>query len=151
MAKSYESGYGNYKLFVDISATATPDYEEVTPMTVGFDSGEELDTWHDLLSNIANNVKTAIDPTWSVTLKFDKDDAVCKFIIAKELQTGSGAVAGCRVVNLLKGTTGKQIDFDAVFSNITYDLETPTVVEVSFDLKVSDGSDFNETDYSASV
>ena len=151
MAKDYQSGQANYKLFFDISETATPDYEEVRPMTVGFDVGEELDTWHDLLSNIANNVKTAINPTWSVSLKFDKNDPVCKFIISKELETGAGATAGTRIVNLLKGTTGKQIDFTATLSNISYDLETPTVVEVAFDLVVYDNDDFAETDYSASV
>ena len=147
MTKNYQSGKGNYKLLLDISENETPDFTEVRPTNLGFDSGEELDTWHDLLSEIANNVKTAIDPTWSITLKFDKDDPVCKFIIDKELKTGLDATAKAQLVNMLKGANGKQIDFTATFSNVNYELETPSVIEVNFDLKVFDNETFEEDDY----
>lgn len=142
---------GNYKLYFDISATETPDFEQYCPMNVGFDQGETLETWFDLCSAFANNVKVGLDPTWSVTAKFDKSDPVAQFILAKEFAIGTDATASAKIVNLLKGTTGKEINFTATFSGISYTMETETVLEVAFDLKIYKNSTFVETDYSASV
>lgn len=140
-----------YQLFFDISSSGTKDYQKFCPMNVAFDQGETLETWFDLCSKFANNVKVGLDPTWSVTAKFDKTDPVAQFIMAKELAVGTEATASTRIVNLLKGTTGKQIDFIATFSGISYTAETETVLEVSFDLKIYKNSTFVETNYTASV
>lgn len=116
-------------------------------MTVGYDQGETLDTWQDIYNFLSNNVKTGLDPTWSVSVKLDKSSAVCQFILAKEFAVGADATAKTRIINLLKGTTGKQIDFTATLSNITYEITAEEVLQVDFDLKVYDNSTFEETTY----
>lgn len=144
-----ESSATKFKLFFDISATATPDYEELCPLNIDYEQGETLDTWNDLCSSIANNVKTAIDPTWSTGFKFDKNDPVAQFLIAKEYSVGAAATAKVRLVNLLKGTNGKQLDFTATLSGISYSAVTEEVLQLDFDIKVYDNSTFVETDYVA--
>jgi hypothetical protein len=146
-----ETGKDNILLYVDISATASPAYTQMKPLHMGYDQGETMDSWFDLLSNIMNNVKTGIDPTWSTSLKFSRTDPVAQFILGKEFATGEDATASIKIINLLKGTTGKQIDFTATFSNITYDATTPEVVQIDFDLKVYEGSTFAETTYAGSI
>jgi hypothetical protein len=144
-----ESSATKFKLFFDISATETPDYEELCPLNLDYDQGETLDTWNDLCSSIANNVKTAIDPTWSTGFKFDKADPVAQFIIAKEYAVGAAATAKVRIVNLLKGTNGKQVDFTATLSGISYSAVTEEVLQLDFDLKVYKNTTFVESNYTA--
>lgn len=114
---------------------------------MGYDQGETLDTWQDLYNQLSNNVKTGLDPTWSTSIKFKKSDPVCQFIISKEYAVGAEATAKTRIVNLLKGEKGKQIDFVATLSNIAYEASAEEVLQVDFDLKVYDNSTFEETDY----
>lgn len=134
-------------MLFDISESDTAQYEELVPLNLDYDQGETLDTWNDLCSQIANNVKTAIDPTWSTGFKFAKTDPVAQFIISKEYAVGAEATAKCRIVNLLKGTNGKQIDFTATLSGISYSAVTEEVLQIDFDIKVYDNSTFVETDY----
>ena len=68
--------------------------------------------------------------------------------MAKEYAVGAEATAKTRIINLLKGTKGKQIDFTATLSSITYEATAEEVLQVDFDLKVYDNSSFEETDYS---
>lgn len=143
-----DTNINNFLLYIE---TATSTYSQVCPLSIGYDQGENLDTWNDLCSSISNNVKTSIDPTWSVSFKFNKDDTAAKFIIGKEYAVGDDATAKMRLVNLLKGTTGKQIDFTATLSNITYEITPDEVLQIDFDMKVYQGSTFEEKDYSASV
>ena len=145
----YDSSAKKFKLLFDISETETPQYEELCPLNLDYDQGETLDTWNDLCSQIANNVKTAIDPTWSTGFKFAKTDAVAQYIIAKEYAVGAEATTKCRIVNLLKGEKGKQIDFTATLSGISYSAVTEEVLQIDFDIKVYDNSTFVETDYIA--
>lgn len=133
----------------DISENETSQYEEVINLTLGYDQGETLDTWQDLYHFLSNNVKTGLDPTWSTSVKLDKTSAVCQFLLSKEYAVGAEATAKTRIVNLLKGTSGKQIDFTATLSNIAYEANSEEVLEVSFDLKVYNASTFAETDYTA--
>ena len=144
-----ESNTTNFELYVDISATETPDYEKLCVINISHDKGESLDTWFDLCSAFANNVITAFDPTFGITFKFDKTDPACQFILGKEYATGVSATAKIKIVNKLKGTNGKQIDFTGVFSNIAYDPTAEAVLEVTADLKIYQGSTFVETDYVA--
>lgn len=141
----------NFLLYIDVSATETPSYEQVCPLEIGYDQGESLDTWNDLCSEMSNNVKLSIDPTWSVSFKFDKTDDAAKHIIGKEYAVGKAAVSKMRLVNLLKGTTGKQIDFLATLSNISYSVTPEEVLQIDFDIKVYKASTFAETDYSNSI
>lgn len=145
----YDSSAKKFKLLFDISDSETPQYEELTPLNLDYDQGETLDTWNDLCSQIANNVKTAIDPTWATGFKFAKSDPVAQFIIAKEYSVGVEATAKVRLVNLLKGINGKQIDFIATLSNISYSAITDEVLQIDFDIKVYDNSTFEESDYVA--
>lgn len=145
----YDSSAEKFKLLFDISETEEAQYEALVPINLDYDQGETLDTWNDLCSQIANNVKTAIDPTWSTGFKFAKNDPVAQFIIAKEYAVGAEATAKCRIVNLLKGVNGKQIDFTATLSGITYSAVTEEVLQIDFDIKVYDNSTFVETDYVA--
>jgi len=133
----------------DISENETPQFEEVINLTLGYDQGETLDTWQDLYNFLSNNVKTGLDPTWSTSVKLDKTSAACQFILSKEFAVGAQATAKTRIVNLLKGTNGKQIDFTATLSNISYEANAEEVLEISFDLKVYNASTFTETDYIA--
>lgn len=145
----YESSVKKFKLLFDISDNDTPQYEEVINLTLGYDQGETLDTWQDLYSYLSNNVKTGLDPTWSTSVKMKKSSAVCQFILSKEYAVGEEATAKTRIVNLLKGTDGKQIDFIATLSNITYEANSEEVLQFDFDLKIYDNSTFEETDYVA--
>lgn len=116
-------------------------------LNLGYDQGETLDTWQDLYSFLSNNVKTGLDPTWSTSVKMNKKSAVCQYILSKEYAVGAEATTKCRIVNLLKGTNGKQIEFTATLSNITYEANGEEVLQVDFDLKIYDNSTFKETDY----
>ena len=131
----------------DISEEEPADYQDLIALTMSYDQGETLDTWQDLYNFLSNNVKTGLDPTWSVSVKLDKSSPVCQFILAKEFAVGAEATAKTRIVNLLKGTTGKQIDFTATLSSITYEASAEEVLQVDFDLKVYDNSTFKESDY----
>ena len=147
--RKYESSVNKFKLLFDISETETPQYEEVINLSLGYDQGETLDTWQDLYNNLSNNVKTGLDPPWSTSVKLDKSSPVCQFILGKEYAVGAEATAKCRIVNLLKGTSGKQIDFTATLSGITYEASAEEVLQIDFDIKVYDNSTFAETEYTA--
>lgn len=147
----YESSVKQYKVQFDISESEEADYQDVITTNVSYDQGETLDTWQDLYNFLSNNVKTGLDPTWSLSLKFDKSSPVAQFIIAKEFAVGAEATAKTRIINLLKGTKGKQIDFTATLSSITYEVTAEEVLQVDFDLKVYDNSSFKETDYTPSA
>ena len=146
-----ESSANKFELYFDISTNETPDFEKLCPLNLDYDQGETLDTWNDLCSAIANNVKTAIDPTWSTGFKFAKTDPVAQFLIAKEYAVGAEATANVRLINKLKGTSGKQLDFTATLSGITYSAVTESVLQIDFDIKVYDNSTFVETDYVVSA
>lgn len=143
----YESSVKQFKVQFDISEEEPADYQDLIALTLSYDQGETLDTWQDLYNFLSNNVKTGLDPTWSVSVKLDKSSPVCQFILAKEYAVGAEATAKTRIINLLKGTKGKQIDFTATLSSITYEATAEEVLQVDFDLKVYDNSSFKETDY----
>lgn len=143
----YESSVKQFKVQFDLSENETPDWEDLIALTMSYDQGETLDTWQDLYNFLSNNVKTGLDPTWSVSVKLDKSSPVCQFILDKEFSVGADATAKTRIINLLKGTKGKQIDFTATLSSITYEATAEEVLQVDFDLKVYDNSSFEETDY----
>ena len=143
----YESSVKQFKVQFDLSENATPDWEDLIALTMSYDQGETLDTWQDLYNFLSNNVKTGLDPTWSVSVKLDKSSPVCQFILDKEFAVGAEATAKCKIINLLKGTSGKQITFTATLSGITYEATAEEVLQVDFDLKVYDNSTFEETDY----
>ena len=144
----YESSVKQFKVQFDLSENDTPDWEDLIALTLSYDQGETLDTWQDLYNFLSNNVKTGLDPTWSVSVKLDKSSPVCQFILAKEFAVGAEATAKTRIINLLKGTKGKQVDFTATLSSITYEATAEEVLQVDFDLKVYDNSSFDETHYS---
>ena len=143
----YESSVKQFLVQFDLSENDTPDWEDLITLTVGYDQGETLDTWQDLYNFLSNNVKTGLDPTWSVSVKLDKSSPVCQFILDKEFAVGAAATAKTRIVNLLKGTTGKQIEFTSTLSSISYEASAEEVLQVDFDLKVYVNSTFEEDDY----
>lgn len=145
----YDSSAKKFKLLFDISENETSQYEELKPLNLDYDQGETLDTWYDLCSQLANNVKTALDPTWASGFKFAKSDPVAQKIISMEHAVGAEATIKTRIVNLLKGENGKQIDFTATLSNISYSAVTEEVLQIDFDIKIYDNSTFAETDYVA--
>ena len=145
----YDSSAKKFKLLFDISENEVSQYEELKPLNLDYDQGETLDTWYDLCSQLANNVKTALDPTWASGFKFAKSDPVAQKIISMEHAVGVGATIKTRIVNLLKGENGKQIDFTATLSNISYSAITEEVLQIDFDIKIYDNSTFKETDYAA--
>ena len=138
----YESSVKKFLVQFDVSSTGEAQYEDLITLTVGFDQGETLDTWQDLYNFLSNNVKTGLDPTWSVSVKLDKSSPVCQFILGKEFAVGAEATAKTRIVNLLKGESGKQIDFTATLSSISYEASAEEVLQIDFDLKVYDNSTF---------
>ncbi|MDD4298947.1 MAG: hypothetical protein PHS98_04910 [Bacilli bacterium] len=141
-----ETNVNNFEVLIDISSTETPDYEKLCVLNVDYDQGETLDTWNDLCNAISNSVKTVLDPTWSMSFKFDKTSPVAQFIIGKEYAVGAEATAPIRIVNKLKN---KQIDFTATLSGITYSATAEEVLQIDFDLKVYDNGTFAETTYAA--
>lgn len=144
-----DSSASKFELYFDISATETPAFTKLVPMNLDYDQGETIDTWNDLCSSIANNVKTAIDPTWSTSFKYDKADPVAQFLIAKEYSVGAAATVDVKMINLLKGGNGKQLTFTATLSGISYSAITEEVLQIDFDLKVFKNTTFNEVDYVA--
>jgi hypothetical protein len=140
-----------FLLYFDISATATADFEQLCPLNIDYDQGETLDSWNDLCSSLMNNVKTSIDPTWSTSFKFKTTDPVAQFILGKEYSVGEDATCSVKLINLLKGTTGSQIDFTATLSNISYSVVTEEVLQIDFDIKVYDNTTFTEAAYSGSI
>lgn len=147
---TYESSVKKFIVQFNISESETANWQDLITLTVGYDQGETLDTWQDLYNVLSNNVKTGLDPTWSVSVKLDPSSPVCQFLLAKEFAVGAEATAPTRIVNLLKGDTGKQIEFTSTLSSITYEASAEEVLQVDFDLKVYDNSSFEETDYVAS-
>ena len=147
---SFESSSQKFELWLDTSVTAVANYKQLCPLNIDFDQGETMDSWNTLCSNLMNNVKVSLDPTWSTSFKFNKTDEVAQFIIGKEFSTGANANCKAIIVNLLKGTVGKNIQFTAVLSGINYSAVTEEVLEVSFDIKVSDSSTFVEIDHTLS-
>ena len=141
-----ETNVNNFEVLIDISSTESPDYEKLCVLNVDYDQGETLDTWNDLCNAISNSVKTVLDPTWSMSFKFDKTSPVAQFIIGKEYAVGAEATATIRIVNKLKN---KQIDFTATLSGITYSATAEEVLQIDFDLKVYDNGTFAETTYVA--
>jgi hypothetical protein len=141
-----ETNVNNFEVLIDISSTGTSDYEKLCVLNVDYDQGETLDTWNDLCNAISNSVKTVLDPTWSMSFKFDKTSPVAQFIIGKEFAVGAEATAPIRIVNKLKN---KQIDFTGTLSGITYSATTDEVLQIDFDLKVYDNGTFAETTYVA--
>ena len=115
---------------------------------MSYDQGETLDTWQDLYNFLSNNVKTGLDPTWSVSVKLDKSSPVCQFILDKEFAVGAEATAKTRIINLLKGTKGNILLTTGSKELATYEATAEEVLQVDFDLKVYDNSSFKETDYS---
>ena len=141
-----ETNVNNFEVLIDISSTSTHDYEKLCVLNVDYDQGETLDTWNDLCNAISNSVKTVLDPTWSMSFKFDKTSPVAQFIIGKEYAVGAEATAPIRIVNKLKN---KQIDFTGTLSGITYSATAEEVLQIDFDLKVYDNGTFAETTYVA--
>ena len=146
----YDSSVKQFKVQFDISESDQAQFEDVITLSVGYDQGETLDTWQDLYNFLSNNVKTGLDPTWSLSVKLDKSSAVCQFILGKEFAVGAEATAKTKLINLLKGTKGKEINFTATLSNISYEATAEEVLQVDFDLKVYDNSTFTEKDYTPS-
>lgn len=146
----YDSSVKQFKVQFDISESEQAQFEDVIALSVGYDQGETLDTWQDLYNFLSNNVKTGLDPTWSLSVKLDKSSAVCQFILGKEFAVGAEATAKTKLINLLKGTKGKEINFTATLSNISYEATAEEVLQVDFDLKVYDNSTFTEKDYTPS-
>lgn len=146
----YESSVKQFKVKFDISSTEQEQFEDVIAISVGYDQGETLDTWQDLYNFLSNNVKTGLDPTWSLSVKLDKSSAVCQFILDKEFAVGEEATVKTKLINLLKGTKGKEINFVSTISNISYEATAEEVLQIDFDLKIYDNSTFEETDYTAS-
>lgn len=149
--RKYESSVGKFKVLFDISETEEEQFEELINLNLDYDQGETLDTWQDLYNFLSNNVKTGLDPTWSTSVKLDKTSAICQFLLSKEYAVGAAATAKTRIVNLLKGTNGKQIDFVATLSNIAYSANSDEVLQVDFDLKVYNNTTFKESDYVANT
>ena len=147
----YDSSAKQFKVQFDISESDQAQFEDVIALSVGYDQGETLDTWQDLYNFLSNNVKTGLDPTWSLSVKLDKSSAVCQFILGKEFAIGAEATAKTKLINLLKGTKGKEINFTATLSNISYEATAEEVLQVDFDLKVYDNSTFTEKDYTPSA
>lgn len=146
----YESSVKQFKVKFDISNTEQEQFEDVVAISVGYDQGETLDTWQDLYNFLSNNVKTGLDPTWSLSVKLNKSSAVCQFILDKEFAVGEEATVKTKLINLLKGTKGKEINFVSTISNISYEATAEEVLQIDFDLKIYDNSTFEETDYTAS-
>ena len=76
------------KYYLILVLPETPDYSQLCVLNVDYDQGETLDTWNDLCNAISNSVKTVLDPTWSMSFKFDKTSPVAMFIIGKEYSVG---------------------------------------------------------------
>ncbi len=142
-----ERGLEEIIVQLDVSATATPDYKELCHTNVDESMNEEEDSWFDSCSKFMNNVVTGLDPTWSVTHKFDKSDPVAQMIMSKKYKTGADRTSKARIINLLDNV---QVDFITTLTGINYTFDN-AVVELAFDMKIYKGSTFVESVYTPSI
>ena len=80
-----DTNVGNITVEFDVSATSTPDFQELCVLSLGYDNGTNMDTWNDLCNAHSNSVVTSLDETWDFSHKFNKTDAVALFLKAKKV------------------------------------------------------------------
>ena len=137
MARSTGNGY---LIETDVDAYpggtgTTPDFQNLCPTSVTPNQNEEIDTWYDLCSEYANNEKTAMDPSWDITFKSDSTNTAKAAVISDRYLVGTNYPF--RVTDI---DTGEVIEFNGVITAFTETVETPTVIEYSFTLKVYDAA-----------
>ena len=120
-------------------------FEEILATSVETSDNLTMETWHDLRSKFANNQATALDPTWNITMKLDSSTNLAQFIMGKKYSVGTLRTTSMKMINLLED---KQLTFTGVFGDIDYTMETPTVVEISFDIKIATNTTVVESTYS---
>ena len=132
------------EVYIDVSSTATPDYEQLCSKEVGFNRNETLETWYNICSDYANNRVTALDPTWTLPFKIIDNADLKEFILNKQLAVGDDCEAKFKLVDLFRN---KEITFKAVLSNINYTYATAEELDITMDIKVADNSTFDESTY----
>lgn len=141
-----DTNIGNITVEFDISATETPDFQELCVLSLGYDNGANMDTWNDLCNAHSNSVVTSLDESWSFSHKFNKTDAVALFLKAKKFAVGSDREVDIKITDKLEG---KVIAFTACIGSINYSYENDSVLEIEYELKIADNSTFSEVDYTA--
>lgn len=138
-----DTNVGNIKIEFDISATETPDFQQLCVLNLGYDNGVNMDTWNDLCYVHSNSVVTSLDESWDFTHKFNKNDAVALFLKGKKYLTGADREVDIKITDTLEG---KITEFTGCLGNINYSYETDSVLEIEYELKIADSSTFSETD-----
>lgn len=127
------------EIYIDISSTVTPDYEQLCPKEVGFSRNETLDSWMNTCSDYMNNRVTGVDLTWSVPFKIIDNADLKEFILNKQDAVGDNCVAKIKIVDLFND---KETTFTGLLSNIEYTYLTEEELEVSMDVKIADGKTY---------
>lgn len=141
-----DTNIGNITVEIDLSATDTPDYNELCVLNTGYENSVNMDTWNDLCNAHSNSVATSLDESWPFTFKFSTTDPVGLFIKGMKYNVGAERTAKIRITDKLEN---KVVTFTATFGDVNYSFESDSVLEIDCNLKIYDNSTFAETAYVA--
>lgn len=141
-----DTNIGNITVEIDISATETPDFEELCVLNTGYENSVNMDTWNDLCNAHSNTVATSLDESWPFTFKFSATDPVGLFIKGMKYKVGTERTADIKITDKLEN---KVVAFTATFGDVNYSFESDSVLEIECSLKIYDNSTFAETTYVA--
>ena len=121
-----------YQLKIDIADSTT--YVAVDAINVDNSFNETVDTFYKLSDGgFATSVVTAIDPEFSVVLKFDSTDTLMTGILAKRYKVGADRNVGIEIIDDASGNT---ITGSAVLTSISDPRTVEAVIEISVSMKL---------------
>lgn len=137
---AYLTGEG-YQLGIDIADSTT--YVTVDAISVDESFNETIDTFYKLGDGgFATSVVTAIDPEFSIVLKFESTDTLSSGILEKRFKVGDDRNVGLEIVD---NATGNTITGSAVLTSISDPRVVESVIEISVSLKLRGEPTITET------
>lgn len=133
----FKNGSG-YKFEVDVdqllvTPTNTADFEEIHPTSVSKALNEVVDTFFRLSDEgYAQNVLTALDPQYDLTVKGDSTDDALNAILDVEFDIPA---RNRNVIKITDNFSGKSIEVGATITAISDSREIESVIEFSFSFK----------------
>ena len=134
---AHQNGIGlEFKIDADqllATPTATPNFTELNVIEVSNSFNETVDSFYKLNNEgYANNVVTALDPEFGITIKYDADDTVGNNLYAKRFGT-----ARTFPFEITDPITSETIAFDGTVTSISDTRNVDSVVEFSMTIKLN--------------
>ena len=113
--------------------TGTPDFQELQIIDVSNGFNETVDTFYKLNNEgYANNVVTALDPEFGITIKYDADDTVGNNLYAKRFSTDRTFP-----FEMSDPVTEETVAFDGTMTSVSDTRNVGSVVEFSMTIKLN--------------